>query len=221
MVLATGLTLASVSRYPARRIDVVEPEPAVAQAARLFDSYTRNVLGDSRVHLIFGDGRNRLLAVPKQYDVVIRKHPICGLPVQAQQASREFYRIVGARLNPGGHFVQSIRTEGLLPDDLDYLAATFHSVFPHMQIWTSSPGNLILLGYARPGRLGLCSPAKPLRANTGRGGRPEFDGHLASLRALRRQVLGESESDAFTREVDEFNTDDRPALEFALRALCT
>jgi tetratricopeptide (TPR) repeat protein len=28
------------------------------------------------------------------------------------------------------------------------------------------------------------------------------------------QVLGESESDAFTREIDELNTDDRPTLEF-------
>ena len=144
--LSAGLTLASVSRYPARRIDVVEPEPAVAQAARLFDSYTRNVLGDSRVHLIFADGRNCLLVVPKQYDVVISEASDMWVAGAGSQASREFYRIVGARLNPGGIFAQSVRTQGLLPDDLDYLAATFHSVFPHMQIWTSSPGSSILLG---------------------------------------------------------------------------
>ena len=212
--LSDGLTLASVSRYPVQRIDVVEPEPAVAQAARLFDSYTRNVLGDSRVHLMFGDGRNRLLVVPKQYDVVISEASDMWVAGAGSEASREFYRIVGARLNPGGIFAQSIHTQGLLPDDLDYLAATFHSVFPHMQIWTSSPGNLILLGTRDLvgwdyGRL--------------QNHFAQIQGVAADLNSMGiwrpfalfgAQVLGESESDAFTREVDEFNTDDRPTLEF-------
>ena len=44
-----------------KQIDIVELEPAAAKAARFFDSYTRKVLDDPRVHLIIGDGRNRLL----------------------------------------------------------------------------------------------------------------------------------------------------------------
>ena len=212
--LSTGLTLASVSRYPAQRINVVEPEPAVAQAARLFDSCTRNVLGDSRVHLIFGDGRNRLLVVPKQYDVVISEASDMWVAGAGSEASREFYRIVGARLNPGGIFAQSIHTQGLLPDDLDYLAATFHSVFPHMQIWTSAPGNLIFLGT----RDSVAWDYGRLQNHFA-----QIQGVAADLNSMGiwrpfalfgAQVLGENESDAFTREVDEFNKDDRPTLEF-------
>ena len=212
--LSTGLTLASVSRYPVRRIDVVEPEPAVAQAARLFDRYTRNVLGDSRVHLIFGDGRNRLLAVPKQYDVVIAEASDMWVAGAGSQASREFYRIAGARLNPGGIFVQSIHTHGLLPDDLDYLAATFHSVFPHMQIWTSAPGNLIFLGTRDPVAWDYTRLQSRFAQTQGVAADLNSMGIWRPFALFGGQVLGESESDAFTREVDEFNTDDRPALEF-------
>ena len=212
--LSNGLTLASVSRYPAQRIDVVEPEPAAAQAARLFDSYTRDVLGDSRVRLIFGDGRNRLLVVPKQYDVVVSEASDMWVAGAGSQASREFYRIVGARLNPGGIFAQSLHTQGLLPDDVDFLAATFHSEFPHMQIWTSAPGNLIFLGT----RDSVAWDYSRLQ-----NGFAQIHGVAADLNSMGiwrpfalfgAQVLGESESDAFTREIDELNTDDRPTLEF-------
>ena len=212
--LSTGLTLASVSRYPVQRIDVVEPEPAVAQAARLFDRYTRNVLGDSRVHLIFGDGRNRLLAVPKQYDVVIAEASDMWVAGAGSQASREFYRIIGARLNPGGIFAQSIHTQGLLPDDLDYLAATFHSVFPHMQIWTSAPGNLIFLGTQDPVAWDYARLQSRFAQIQGVTADLNSMGIWRPFALFGGQVLGENESDAFTREVDEFNTDDRPALEF-------
>lgn len=212
--LSTGLTLASVSRYPAQRIDVVEPEPAVAQAARLFDSYTRNALGDSRVHLIFGDGRNRLLVLPRQYDVVISEAPDMWVAGAGAQASREFYRIAGARLNPGGIFAQSIHTQGLLPDDLDYLAATFHSVFPHMQIWTSAPGNLILLGTQDSVAWDYGRLQNHFAQIQGVAADLNSMGIWRPFALFGAQVLGESESDAFTREVDEFNTDDRPALEF-------
>ena len=161
--LSTGLTLASVSRYPARRIDVVEPEPAVAQAAGLFDSYTRNVLGDSRVHLIFGDGRNHLLVVPQQYDVVISEASDMWVAGAGSEASREFYRIAGARLNPGGIFAQSIHTQGLLPDDLG-LSHGYVSlrVSPHADLDFRSR-QFDFLGYARLGGLELYSLAKPLR----------------------------------------------------------
>jgi spermidine synthase len=212
--LSTGLTLASVSRYPAKRIDVVEPEPAVAQAARLFDSYTRNVLGDSRVHLSFGDGRNRLLVVPKQYDVVISEASDMWVGGAGSQASREFYRTAGARLNAGGIFAQSIHTQGLQPDDLDYLAATFHSVFPHMQIWTSAPGNLIFLGTQDSVGWDYGRLQNHFAQTQGVAADLNSMGIWRPFALFGAQVLGESESDAFTREVDEFNTDDRPTLEF-------
>ena len=95
-----------------------------------------------------------------------------------------------------------------------FLAATFHAVFPHMQIWTSAPGDLIFLGardrlpwdYARlkqrfSGSLGV---ADDLQAA----------GILDPYALFGAQVLGENESDLFVRDVAELHTDDRPVLEF-------
>jgi spermidine synthase len=212
--LTTGLTAAAVARYPAQRIDIVEPEPAVARAARLFDSYTRNLLDDSRVHLMIGDGRNRLLVMPQQYDVVISEASDVWVAGAGSPATREFYRIVGARLNPGGIFAQSIHTQGLLPDDLDFLAATFHSVFPHMQMWTSAPGNLILLGTRDSVAWDYTRLQRHFAEIQGVAPDLKSIGIWRPFALFGAQILGESESDTFTREIDELNTDDRPTLEF-------
>ena len=212
--LTTGLTAAAVARYGAQRIDIVEPEPAVARAARLFDSYTRNLLDDSRVHLIIGDGRNRLLVMPQQYDVVISEASDVWVAGAGSHATREFYRIVSARLNSGGIFAQSIHTQGLLPDDLDFLAATFHSVFPHMQVWTSAPGSLILLSTRDPVDWDYTRLQRHFAEVQGVATDLKSMGIWRPFALFGAQILGESESDAFTREIDELNTDDRPTLEF-------
>ena len=212
--LSTGLTAAAVARYPVERIDVVEPEPAVAQAARLFDSETRKLLDDSRVRLIIGDGRSRLLVVRQQYDVVIAEASDLWVAGAGSNATREFYRIVSARLNPGGIFVQSIHTQGLQPDDLDFLAATFHSVFPHMQIWTSAPGNLILLGARDAVAWDYARLQSRFAQIMGVSADLNSMGIWRPFAIFGAQILGENESDAFTREIDEVNTDDRPTLEF-------
>jgi len=212
--LDAGITAAAVARYPVEGIDVVELEPGAAQAARFFDSYTRKVLDDPRVRLIIGDGRNRLLVAPKQYDVVISDAPDEWAAGAASLATLEFYRIAGARLKPGGIFVQSIHTRGLLPDDLERLTATLRAVFPHVQIWTSAAGNLLLLATRDP----VAWEYRRLQQRF--AGTPGVADDLSSIGIWQpfalfgAQVLAENESNAFTRDIGEFNTDNRPMLEF-------
>src|SRR5439155_19906726 len=56
--LGSGTTLGSVERYPLRRIDCVEIEPAVVEAAdRFFSDVNHKALHDPRLHLIITDGR--------------------------------------------------------------------------------------------------------------------------------------------------------------------
>jgi spermidine synthase len=212
--LGTGITAAAVSRYPVQRIDVVEIESSAAQAARFFDSYTRKVLDDSRVHLVIGDGRNRLRVVPKQYDVVISDSSDEWTAGAASSATLEFYRAVGARLKPGGIFVQSIRAQGLLPDDVDRLAATLHAVFPHMQVWTSAPGNLLLLGTHDPVAWNYARLEQHFARTPGVSDDLNSIGIWQPFALFGAQILAENESAAFTRDLAEFNTDNRPTLEF-------
>ena len=216
--LGTGMAAAAVARYPVQRIDIVEPEPAVAQAARLFDSYTRKVLDDPRVHLIMGDSRNRLLEFPKQYDAVISDLSSDQSDVWVAGAASldtlEFYRAVGARLKPGGIFVQCLRSQGLLPDDLDLLTATFHAAFPHLQIWTSAPGNLLLLGTRDYVAWNYARLEQDFTHTQGVAEDLNSIGIWHPFALFGAQILGENEANTFTRNIEEFNTDDRPTLEF-------
>jgi tetratricopeptide (TPR) repeat protein len=110
--------------------------------------------------------------------------------------------------------VQAIRARGLLPDDVDRLAATLHAVFPHMQVWMSAPGNWLLLGtrdsvawdYARLQQHFAQTPGVADDLNS--------IGIWQPFALFGAQILAENESAAFTRDIAEFNTDDRPALEF-------
>ena len=212
--LGTGMTAAAVARYPVQQIDIVELEPAAAQAARFFDSYTRKVLDDPRVHLIVGDGRNRLLALPKQYDVVISDLPDIWVAGTGSLATIEYYRIVGARLRPGGIFAQRIDTRTLLLDDLAVLAATFHAAFPRMQIWTSAPGNLILLGTRDAVAWDYTRLRQHFAHTQGIADEMKSAGIWQPYALFGAQILGENESDAFSRSAGKFLTDDRPVIEF-------
>jgi spermidine synthase len=212
--LGTGMTAAAVGRYSVQRIDIVERERAAAQAARFFDSYTRKVLDDPRVHLIIGDGGNRLLLTGKQYDIVISDPSDLWATNASSLVTLEFYRTVGARLKRGGILAQSIHTEGLLPDDVDLVAATFHAVFPHMQIWTSAPGNLLFLG-TRDSVAWDYTRLKQHYAQThGVADDLSSAGIWHPFALFGAQVLGENESDAFTRDIGALHTDDHLVLEF-------
>ncbi len=216
--LGTGMNLAAVARYPVQQIDVVEPEPAVVQAARFFDRYTSQVLDDPRVHVIVGDGRDRLLGMRKQYDVVISDlsdiWADIGVAGAGSVATLEFYRTVGARLKPGGVFAQRIDTHALAPEDFDLLAATFHAVFPHMQVWTSAPGNIILLGSRDSLTWDYGRLAQQFTETQGVAADLESAGIWHPFALFGAQVLGETESDALARDIGELHTDNRPVLEF-------
>ena len=154
-------------------------------------------------------------AMPKQYDVIVSDPSDIWVAGTGSLTTLEYYRIVAARLKPGGIFAQWVHTHALLPDDLGLLAATFHAVFPHMEIWTSAPGNLIFLGtrdsvpwdYARSRS---DSSSIPRRRGRLAGGR-----RLAALCAVRRAGPRRKRKRCCSCATStEFHTDDHPVLEF-------
>ena len=126
----------------------------------------------------------------------------------------EYYRIVAARLRPGGVFAQWVHTQALLPDDLGLLAATFHAVFPHTEIWTSAPGNLIFLGTRDSVPWDYARLKERFSAVPGVADDLQVVGVLQPFALFGAQVLGENESNLFVRDVDGLHTDDHPVLEF-------
>ena len=67
----SGITTGSALTGTARAVDVVELEPAVIEASRLFNAFSGDPLADPRTHLVIEDGRTFLRdARPGQYDVI-------------------------------------------------------------------------------------------------------------------------------------------------------
>ena len=143
----SAMTLSAVSRYPdVDRIDCVELEPAVVQAAPFFESLNHGVLRDPRVHIIYDDARNFLLTSRAQYDLIISEPSNPWIAGVASLFTDEFYRAAFDRLSGDGIFVQWVQAYSLAPSDLRMVLATFAGRFPQVSMWRGEDLDFLLLG---------------------------------------------------------------------------
>jgi spermidine synthase len=216
--LGTGVTAGSIARHGIRRLDVVEIEPAVVEAAgQFFSEANGHVLLDPRTRTLIADGRNFLLTTPDRYDVLISEPSNPWISGLAALFSEEFFRLARTRLRPGGVMVQWIQLYNLRPDDLKMILKTFQGVFPETSLWSVSE-DLLLLGRTESGPLDLERLKKRFAA--GRVANSlGYPGDEAWPSVLGFFTLGETDTARLVAAAPT-NTDDRLPLEFsAPRAL--
>ncbi len=147
----SGMTASALATYPEmERLDIVEIEPAVIEAAPFLASLNRNVLLDPRVHVTFDDARNFLFTTREKYDLIISEPSNPWIAGVATLFTQEFYDAVHARLTPDGVFVQWMQAYSLYPDDLRMLLATFLSEFHGATLWHGDAPDLILMAPSPP-----------------------------------------------------------------------
>ncbi len=211
--LGTGVTAAAVARYPVERIDLVEFEPAAVEAARLFERQNRGVIDDPRVRLLLADGRNRLLAAPDRYDVVISDASDLWVAGIGSLFTIEFYQSARARLRSGGLMVQWVHTHSLPPAALALVVSTFRAAFPHTTIWSPGFANVILVGSLDPVGWDYRRLARTL--NTSAGIREDLKsvGLWHPLALFAAYVTGDEGVGRMTAGAG-VHTDNLPVLEF-------
>jgi spermidine synthase len=151
--LASGITAGAVTLVPeVQRLEVAELEPAIVDAARLFDPWNHGVLDDPRTHLVLNDGRNHvLLAPPGRWDVVVSEPSNPWLTGVSNLFTEEFLRLGKTRLKPGGVWSQWVQLYGMDDVDLRSLLGTFASVYPNVLVFSAAESaDLVLLGSDRP-----------------------------------------------------------------------
>lgn len=151
--LASGITAGSVSVVDSvERIDVIEIEPAIEPAARLFAEQNHNILDDPRMNLVFNDARNHLLLQPEgTYDIVVSEPSNPWISGVSNLFTSEFLRMGRTRLKPGGVWSQWVQMYGMDAEDLRALVGTFADVYPHISLYmTVEDGDLVLLGSDQP-----------------------------------------------------------------------
>ena len=148
--LGTGETAGWLAEVPSiERVDVVELEPAVQEIARRCRTVNRDVLANPKVRLIFNDAREVLLTTARRYDLIACEPSNPYRSGIANLFSREFYLAGRDRLNDGGMFAQWVQAYEIDDRTMRSVFATFKSVFPHVEVWQSNVGDLVLLGSER------------------------------------------------------------------------
>lgn len=204
------------------RVDVVELEPAVLEVARRCAPVNRAALQNPKVHVIVGDAREVLMTSRERYDLIVSEP---SNPYRAGIASfytLEFYRAVSARLAPGGIFSQWVQAYSVDRETIDRIAATLSAVFGDVELWRTSPGDLLFVCSAAAKRYSVPVLAERVAAE------PFHAGLYAGwgVAGLEGFLGGFFASDGFARQAasrfgaGELNTDDRAVVEFGFaRAL--
>jgi spermidine synthase len=149
--LGTGSTAGWLGAIPAmERVDVVELEPLILDIAKACQAVNHDVMHNPKVHIIIGDARETLLTATDRYDIIASEP---SNPFRAGIASlftRDYYAAATDRLTPNGLFIQWVQAYDIDSRTLRTIYATMGSVFPHVDTWQTSPGDLVLVGSMQP-----------------------------------------------------------------------
>lgn len=151
--LGSGITVGAVEQYDeVVKVDVIEIEPAIVEAAKLFAKDNKEAMDDPRLEMIVWDARHFLLGSERQYDMVTSEPSNPWFKGNASLFTQEFYQLVRNHLKPGGVMVQWIHGYGVSPEDLAMVMRTFRSIFPHMSVWTTgvSMEDFLMVGSEEP-----------------------------------------------------------------------
>jgi spermidine synthase len=148
----SGVTARVAAEFPGvEHVDVVEIEPAMVEAAsRHFAAENHDVFRRSNVRVIYEDGRTHLLASKETYDVIISEPTNPFISGVANLFTAEHYANARARLAPGGMYLQWVQTYSSSDWMVRAMIQTFVQSFEHVDLWWSTPDDLLLLGSERP-----------------------------------------------------------------------
>ena len=162
--IGSGLTShVLLSTEQVQRLDTVEIEPLMAEAARQgFGSRIRNLFEDPRSRIHFEDAKTFFATQLAPYDVIVSEPSNPWVSGVATLFSEEFYQRIRAYLKPDGLFVQWIQ---LYETDLSIVASIMKALDPYFSdyaIYNANNVDMIVVAKAE-GKIGSLRQA-PLQS---------------------------------------------------------
>ncbi len=203
----------------ARRVEVVELEPAIGELATAFSAVNREMSDNPKVHLRFGDGRETIRTSDESWDLILSQPSNPYRAGVADLFSKDFYRAARRRLEPGGIFVQWLQGYDVDAERLRLVYSTLGSVFDHVETWQVHVADLLLVASAEPlvhdfDRLRRRVAAEPFASGLRWTWR---------VRGIEGLYSGYVAGDGLTRHLAAraggVSTDDRPRIEFGFARL--
>ena len=211
--MGSGVTVGSVTTFPAKKITLVELEEAVIEGSRFFNEVNCRPLEDPRLILRIADARNYLLVTPDQYDVIISEPSNPWMAGIANVFTREFFQLGHRKLKPEGIFCQWLQLYKISPESFKTVLSTFHSVFPFVYVFQPQDKDLVMVGFKKKPVLSLAKVQE----------RMNWDKVAADLKRINvpdleelmsRFTMGPNEIAVLTRG-GIINTDDNALIEFS------
>lgn len=217
--LGTGVTLGALTQHPLERIDVVEIEPAVIEAAGFFAQAHGDALHDPRVHVYRSDGRTFLAVGDARYDVIVSGVSDPWISGVSNLFTREYFERLSGRLAEDGVAAIWFQNYRISSDDLKTALHTLATVFPDVSVWAprDDPADLILVARRRPLRIDAETLHRRLQTQVDRASL-ERSGVANIFDFLNLLILEDGDVRAYVRDAP-LHTDDRPILEFSLPRL--
>jgi spermidine synthase len=174
--LGTGVTAGELASLDAtREVIVAEISRGVIAANPLFDHGNLAASQNPKIKVKRGDAYRALLRSQGDYDVIVSEPSNPWVTGVEMLFSREFLEAARSRLAPGGVYAQWFHLYESDVEVVKLVLRTYASVFPHVSVWFTLRGDLVLLGFDRPTR------ALDIDALEERFGQPDFSEAFARV----------------------------------------
>jgi spermidine synthase len=149
--IGTGLTMhALLQNLSLERVETVEIEAAMAEAARGFAPRNSSAFADPRGTILIDDAKTFFSTRNRRYDIIVSEPSNPWVSGVSSLFTREFYRRIRHHLAPGGLLVQWFQ---LYEIDASLLASVMRALgetFPHYAIFAASDHDLLIVASDAP-----------------------------------------------------------------------
>lgn len=146
----SGVTVGSILTHPVEHIECVEISPEVIEASVHFEEVNNRALDDPRVRIVIDDALSYLKLSTRRFDVIVSEPSNPWIAGIGNLYTAEFLQECRNHLRPGGFMVQWVQLYETNDEIFKMIIRTFQSVFPHVSVWQSLAGDVLLLGSMEP-----------------------------------------------------------------------
>ncbi|WP_367380153.1 fused MFS/spermidine synthase [Stenotrophomonas cyclobalanopsidis] len=189
------------------RVDTVEIEPAMVEAARHFGVKVARAYDDPRSNIVIDDAKAYFSASPAKYDLIVSEPSNPWMGGTASLFSEEFYSFVPAQLNVDGLFVQWLQLYEIDPQLVSSVITGMLANFSDVKAYLANDSDLILVASPTgsvPALGGRGFSSEPLRSDLARVGvktlhdlQDSFVMDRRGLMAFTQQYPARANSDYF------------------------
>ena len=133
------------------RVDTIEIEAAVIEAARHFGPHVERVFSDPRSAIFIDDARSFLSTYNARYDIIVAEPSNPWVSGVSSLFSAEFYELVDRHLSPGGVLAQWLQLYEIDTRLVASVMGALARTFPEYAIYATDDANMLILAHRGSG----------------------------------------------------------------------